>query len=210
MEILKSDSLFYPHRLKERLGISAPDLYCLGNIDILTNENIECVGVAGSRKTNQHNLQITKSLCRRLVNNGYAIVSGYAAGVDTVAHLTALEHNSPTVIVLAEGIDRFKIKQNYTQYWNWDNVVVVSQYPPNIVWSGSNAMKRNKTIIALSKVMLIPESGTTGGTWDAGNSSIKMKVPLYVLHNECVGNTQLIRSGGIAIDSSFKVIKNET
>ena len=42
-------------------------------------------------------------------------------------------------------------------------------------------MKRNKTIIGLSKAMILIESGLKGGTFAAGEETLSAKCPLFVI-----------------------------
>ncbi|MBI4764912.1 MAG: DNA-processing protein DprA [Deltaproteobacteria bacterium] len=77
---------------------------------------------------------------------------------------------------------------------------MVSEFLPGIPWSVRNAIQRNKTICALSKAMILIESGTNGGSMEAGRSSLNMKVPLFApvyggMPDSAVGNRQLLKEG---------------
>jgi predicted Rossmann fold nucleotide-binding protein DprA/Smf involved in DNA uptake len=73
-------------------------------------------------------------------------------------------------------------------------------------------MSRNKLVCALSKAIIVIESGPEqdkdgkrSGTFDAGKTALEMKIPLFVLSPRSLkkpppGNKQLIRLGGIEID----------
>ena len=118
-----------------------------------------------------------------------------------MVHLEALKEQCSTIIVLAEGIERFKINSELKNFWDWDNVLVISEFEPNSNWTVYNAIKRNKTIISLSKAMIVIEAGEKGGTFNAGDSTLKMKKPLFVVeyfnqHENNKGNELLIKKGG--------------
>ena len=49
-----------------------------------------CVAVVGSRKPSDEGIARTRRVVRELVKDGFTIVSGLAAGVDTAAHETAI------------------------------------------------------------------------------------------------------------------------
>ena len=128
------------------------------------------------------------------------IVSGYAAGVDMAAHRAALECGGTTVLVLCEGILNFNIKKEFKHIWDWERIAVVSEFLPGIPWSVRNAMQRNKTICALSRAMILIESGTKGGSIEAGRASLEMGVPLFApvyegIPDSAIGNQELLKKG---------------
>ena len=99
----------YPARLVEVLGESAPPvLFAAGNLSLLGRE---AVSFCGSRKSSDFGLAVTKDLAAGLANRGVNTVSGYAAGVDSAAHRSALEVGGVTTFVLAEGILQFRPKR---------------------------------------------------------------------------------------------------
>lgn len=168
----------YPQSLLYLLKQNAPTvLSCMGNLDLLAKEK---VGVCGSRKASEKGLWIAQDCANQLANNDVCIVSGYANGIDMVAHKTALENGGDTIIVLPEGIDAFQIKHDLQEVWDWNRVLVISEFLPRDVWMASRAMKRNQTIIALSDVMLVIEAGETGGSLDAGLQTLGFGKPLFV------------------------------
>lgn len=83
------------------------------------------------------------------------------------AHRAALESGGTTILVLCEGILNFYFKKDFKDIWDWDRIAVISEFLPGIPWSVRNAMQRNKTICALSRAMLLVESGTNGESIEA-------------------------------------------
>jgi len=55
---------------------------------------------------------MARKLSRRLTAEGYTVVSGLAAGIDTVAHEAALERQGRTIAVIGSGLDHFYPRQN--------------------------------------------------------------------------------------------------
>ena len=49
-----------------------------------------------------------------------AVVSGYASGVDIQTHYWALKSGGTTIIVLPEGINKFYIKKELKDVWDWN------------------------------------------------------------------------------------------
>ena len=65
-------------------------------------------------------------------------------------------------------------------------------------------MKRNSTIIGLSDAMILVESGLTGGTFAAGEETLKRKRPLFVIDFAEPGpsaeaNPYFIKQGGMPV-----------
>jgi len=192
----------FPKQLSLILGYDAPPyLFVMGNKDLLKEKSI---GFCGSRKASEKGIEITRKCSKKLSSKGFCIVSGYAHGVDMAAHKTALENGGNTIFVLVDGILKYRAKKDIKDLLKKDNHLIVSQFPPFLSWTGRNAMKRNSTIIGLSRSMVLVESGKSGGTFAAGKASLKHNHPLFVVDFEKPGSTAeanpfFINSGGIPI-----------
>jgi DNA processing protein len=191
----------YPKRVLEQFGGKAPTLWALGNIDIL--ESV-AVGFCGSRQASVKGLSVACDAAGQLAETGVIVVSGNAAGVDLEAHRAALEVGGRTILVLPEGIDHFRVRKELRPYWDWSRVLVLSQFNPSAVWKSFRAMERNGLIIALSQAMIVIEAGETGGTLNAGYSTLKQAKPLFVaLYENMVdhakGNSMLLAKGGMRL-----------
>ena len=191
----------YPDSLK-LLGNHSPlVLSYIGNIELLKKNS---VGFCGSRKASSKGLSATKDCAEQLVKTNMVVVSGYASGVDLTAHKTALENNGETIIVIPEGINNFRIKNEIKEFWDLKKTLVLSEFLPDAAWSVSNAMQRNTTIVALSNAMILIESSANGGSMDAGLKTLEMKKPLYTpfyegMPDSAVGNRILIEKGAIKL-----------
>lgn len=192
----------YPDDLKRYLSTNTPSvLSYIGNLNLLNKKK---VGFSGSRKVSDKGIAITKDCVEQLSEKDICIVSGYAAGVDHIAHYTAIEQGAPTIIVLPEGIESFRIKKEFKDIWDWDRILVLSEFMPNDKWTASRAMLRNNTIIGLSDIVVVVEAGETGGSFDAGLKTIEkgkyLFVPQYgVVPNSALGNNMLINKGAFPI-----------
>jgi len=211
-KIIHLDHQDYPHKVESRLGDQAPPiLFCRGVASLL---NTRSVAVVGSRNMSEEAGAIVKRLANNLARSGFNVVSGYAKGVDTTAHVAALEGEGTTTIVLSYGILEFSAKRAFIDLPWQRNSLVVSQFYPREKWHARNAMIRNKLVVALSDAVIIIESGPEkdasgirSGTFDAGEAALKSKVPLFVLSpslfsHRVEGNETLIGRGGIEITSS--------
>ena len=203
----------YPERLKNVLGDNAPPyLFVKGNKNLLKNIG---VGFCGARSSSAQGLSIAAKCSEMLVNHGFNVVSGYAKGVDIAAHSAALKSNGMTTIVLAEGILRFCEKEEVKGLLNDNNHIIVSQFPPNLTWIARNAMQRNHLIIALSDAMILIEAGASGGTFAAGEATLKHNQPLFVVDyasppESASGNELLIKRGGLLLKQTREFEPNLT
>ncbi|MFO0969135.1 MAG: DNA-processing protein DprA [Gemmataceae bacterium] len=192
----------YPTRMKGVLADKAPPvLFVAGAIDLLQDR---AVGFCGSRDASEEGLRSAEKLARSLANEGLLVVSGHAQGVDEAAHRAALEAGGATALVLPEGILHFRPRPSLGAFLCEDRFVVVSEFPPSLPWSVSNAMQRNRTICGLVNALIVIEAGASGGTWEAGLEALKLGVPLFVLDFDqpmlsAPGNPLLVKKGGVPL-----------
>ena len=123
------------------------------------------------------------------------------------SHEAALTNNGRTIIVLPEGVDHFRIKKSIKDAWDWNRVLVISQFAPNAVWRADRAMERNKLIVGLSNAVIVLEAREQGGTLNAGFTALEMRKPLFVaiydeMNGSREGNQLLIERGGIPLRRS--------
>ena len=91
----------YPAMLAE---IADPPilLYAMGDSDLLGSPQI---GIVGTRRPTQYGRAVAERLSRDLALEGLTITSGMARGIDSKAHVGALEAGGKTIAVLGTGVD---------------------------------------------------------------------------------------------------------
>lgn len=190
------------------LGINgtgrAPILSAMGNLSLLEMPGL---GFCGSRKASVKGITVAEDCAEQAVKAGFAVISGYAAGVDFAAHRAALASGGATVLVLAKGIERFSIRQELKPVWDWERALVISQFSPNATWKVWRAMQRNEVIIGLSCAMVVIEAGEKGGTIAAGLRTLELGKPLFVADYENIetvapGNALLLAKGATRLRRS--------
>ena len=187
----------YPSALGKIRG-APPFLFYLGPSDLLTAAG---VGVCGSRNASDEGLRAAAVCGEVATQRGLTVISGYARGVDMTTHVSALADGGTTVIVLAEGIDRFRVKRGaVAEVWDPKRVVVVSQFSPTRPWSAGGAMTRNNVIIGLSLALIVVEAGEKGGTLAAGTRALELNRRVIALEFAQIprGNAVLLQRGAIA------------
>lgn len=192
----------YPAALKRFLSVNTPPvLSYIGNLELLYKRRI---AFSGSRKVSQKGVGITRDCVNQLSGDDVCIVSGYAAGVDLAAHEEAIKSGASTIIVMPEGINNFRVKKELRTVWDWNKVLVISEFMPSDKWTSSRAMARNNTILGLSDMVFVIEAGTTGGSLDAGVKALSGGKPLFVpqygvVPESAAGNDILIARGAFPI-----------
>jgi DNA protecting protein DprA len=204
IKVLSRDSSDYPKRLGEVLGNKAPPtLYYWGNLDLLNGPS---VGFCGSREASDKGIAVAADVAKQVVALGWVVVSGHARGVDTTAHRTALENGGSTIIVAPEGLLTFKLRAELKRIAKPEHILIISEFAPEARWTVYHAMTRNRTIIGLSDAMVLVESRTEGGTFEAGNTTLRLKTPLFVveyrINTHSSGNTYFLQQGAIALHKS--------
>ncbi len=188
----------YPAQLEASLGENAPPLLTLwGALTLLHRAGIAS---SGSRHTSSEGIERAQNLAAQAAERGITVISGHAPGTDIAAHYAALTHDGTTILVLPEGVMRFRANAELQPFMESGRVAVVSEFPPQMPWSAQNAMIRNQTIIGLAQALIIIEAGDSGGTLDAGRRALKLAVPVYVLSLSspppgAAGNALLISEG---------------
>lgn len=187
----------------------SPMLFVKGQKKRLMSDSI---AIVGARDVSDKGIRVARKLAGDLASEGINVVSGYAKGVDSEAHLGALEAAGTTTLVLPNGINQLRQKNEFKKF-NWDqDVLAVSQFDSDTKWFARNAMARNKLVCALSKAVIVIESGPErdahgkmSGTFNTAKAALDMNLPLFVVNPNCLdnpptGNATLIALGGYSLD----------
>jgi DNA processing protein len=156
----------YPDRLKH--CIDGPIvLFASGNLDF---QNRRMISIVGTRQITSYGTEFCKKLIEDLAVFNPIIVSGFAYGVDIVAHQAAMENNLQTVGVLAHGLNQIypkthkkyvaKMEQNggfLTEFWSSSNP------------DKENFVRRNRIVAGMSEATIVIESAEKGGSLITAN-----------------------------------------
>ena len=127
IEIISIEDEEYPSLLKE---IYNPPIciYIIGRKNILNNTSI---AIVGCRDATEYGKQTAKDFAYKLSKNGFNIVSGLARGIDSYAHIGAVNAKNKTVAVLGNGLDMIYPKENTKLARSIINEggCIISEYP---------------------------------------------------------------------------------
>lgn len=180
----------YPSRLavaNERV----PLIYYRGNINLVDKKS---VSVVGARAASEKGLARAARLARILAQNGIVVVSGLAAGVDTAALTSCMEHGGSAIGVIGTPIDEVYPKQNAgLQREIAQNHLLVSQVPfyryahQPFDSKRQYFRERNVTMAAISNATVIVEASDKSGSLIQANACIKQGRDLFIMKS-CLDN----------------------
>jgi DNA processing protein len=129
-------------------------LYYKGSIELLSSPKISIVG---TRRPSPYTRAMTYELSKKLSHAGVVIVSGAAAGVDTLAHEGA--GAAHTIAVMPCGIRHRYPTSNSAMIENIEkNGLVLSQFDPDFSATHWSFVIRNEIVVALGEALIVTEA----------------------------------------------------
>lgn len=144
-------------------------LYYAGTWEIA---ELPAVSVVGTRRPSAEGLRRARKLAKLLVETGWTVVSGLAAGIDTAAHNGALEAGGRTIAVLGTPLSETYPPENAELQRRLAREQLVISQVPLLRYLGQRNPKanrfffpeRNVTMSALTRATIIVEASNTSGT----------------------------------------------
>ena len=195
-------------------------LYLQGRASLLGQASVALVG---SRHASAQGLDHARSFARALSAQGWAVISGLAAGIDGAAHEGALAGlddaarqglaGGSTVAVIGTGIDRVypashrKLAQRIV-----DQGLIVSEFSIGTPPLAANFPQRNRLIAGLSRGTLVVEAALRSGSLITARLAAEagrevMALPGSLLAAQSAGCHALIRQGAALVTSVDQVLE---
>ena len=159
-KIIKRDALYPPAlRAYERM----PDvLYVKGE---LPSPSCKSVAIVGARGCSNYGKQEALRFARSLARAGVQVISGMARGIDSWAHIGALEEGGKTFAVLGSGVDVCYPPSHAHLYLRLcEEGGVLSEQEPGAPALPHHFPLRNRIISALSDLVLVVEARKKSGS----------------------------------------------
>jgi DNA processing protein len=178
---------------------SAPTiLFVEGDPGVLSHLS-DAVSIVGSRAASPYGLQVTKRLVAELAQVPRATVSGGAIGIDAQVHSTSVEHNLPTIAVMAGGLDRKYPKANFPLFTRIrERGAVLSELPPGVAPTRWRFLQRNRLIAALTPTTVLIEAGIQSGSIRTANNALELDRELLAVPGSILSGTSAGTNGLIA------------
>ena len=138
-----------------------------------------CVALVGSRAASSYGEHVTATVASGLCDNGFAVLSGGAFGIDGAAHRAALGSGGTTAAVMACGIDRDYPAAHAQLLREIARVgAVISEYPPGTTAAKHRFLTRNRLVAALGGATVVVEAGRRSGAANTAAWARKLGRPL--------------------------------
>ena len=183
-------------------------LFYKGNLDLL---KFPKVAVVGSRACSKQGVKSVEKVIQGLENE-LVIVSGLARGIDTAAHMAALQNGGKTIAVIGTGLDVFYPKANKRlQDYIGNDHLVLSEYGPGEQPLKFHFPARNRIIAGLCRGVIVAEAKMRSGSLITCERAMEegrdvFAIPGSILDGLSDGCHHLIQEGAKLVASGQDVL----
>lgn len=166
------------------------------------------VAVVGTRRASAYGRAQASRFARALAEAGIPVVSGGAAGIDTAAHLAALETGGATVAVVACGLDISYPAANRALFERIvaEGGAVLSEYPLGAGPEPWRFPARNRIIAGMTRLTALVETPEGSGALITARNAAEYGRDVWVVpgpvdSGRSRGGHRLIQDGAFLADS---------
>jgi DNA processing protein len=205
--VIQSDEN-YPETLRQIYDPPAV-LYVKGEL-LARDKN--SVAIVGSRLTTHYGMEVARKLAYQLAYIGVTIVSGGARGIDSSAHLRALNANGRTIAVLGTGINLVFPAENAELFERIAaQGALITQFPFNRKADKQSFHIRNRLVAGMTLGTVVVEANLTSGALITArmandNGRQVFAVPGRIDSPRSKGCHELIKNGGAKLCESAEDI----
>ncbi|MBP5448577.1 MAG: DNA-processing protein DprA [Spirochaetales bacterium] len=170
------------------------------------------IGFVGTRHPTESGVRLAKDYGDYFASQGFTIVSGLAAGVDSIGHNCAVEANIPTIAVMGCGIDRIYPADNkdLAKRILDGGGAIVSEYAPGAGTQKWRFPRRNRIIVGLSRSVFLAQAAQRSGSLITAYLTTDYNRDLFIApppesEDEFVGNRRLIEIGAACLHSPQEI-----
>lgn len=171
------------------------------------------IAVVGMRKATPYGTETASRISRDLAKAGVTVVSGGARGIDSASHEGALAGQTPTVVVLACGLDKVYPPENKNLFQEviCTGGTLISEYPPGTPPLGRQFPARNRIIAGMSRGILVVEAAERSGALITSDFALEegrdvFAVPGNIWLPSSKGTNQLLRNGAFCCTSAKDIL----
>lgn len=201
----------YPELLK---NISDPPavIYYRGSLDDCNLKRT--LAVVGSRKASYNAKEELSKIISQFAGTDICIVSGLASGIDSQAHISALDNGLKTIGVIASGLNFFYPSNNKYLYEKIEdgNGAVISEYFPTFEPLKFRFPQRNRIVSGLSYGTLVVEASLKSGALITANLTLEqgrelMCMPGLISNPNTEGIYKLLKNGATLVTSADDILE---
>lgn len=186
-----------------------PLLYCYGAMAAT-----QChIAMVGSRKATAYGKLNAKTLAGELAAEGIGVVSGMARGIDTAAHIGALEGGGRTVAVLGSGLECVYPAENLKlSHRIAENGAVISEFALDAKPEPHHFPQRNRIISGMALGTVVVEAADRSGSLITARLAAEQgrevfAVPGSIHAATARGTHNLIRQGAKLVENAGDIIE---
>ncbi len=152
----------YPKRLLNCYD-SPTLLYYKGEADL---NAMQIVSIIGTRTNTDYAKQFVEKIVKELAAQKIIVVSGLAYGVDALAHKASLKFKTPTIGVLAHGLDQVYPAEHSGMAKDMikNEGGLLTEFSSKTKPDKHNFPSRNRIVAGMSDATIVVETGMKGGS----------------------------------------------
>lgn len=197
----------YPPLLAQ-IDDAPPILFMRGHMHLLVKK---AVAVVGSRNASINGRRFAQTIAAALGDAGYLVVSGMARGIDTAAHLGAIQ--TGTIAALGGGVDVIYPRENTDLYNNLiETGAVCSEVPMGTTPQARHFPRRNRIISGMSRAIVVLEAGAKSGSLITARMALEQNREVFAVPGppqdpRVKGSNALIRDGAYLTETADDVLQ---
>ena len=203
-------------------------LYVQGHPGVLAHRGgplvqmAQCLAIVGSRHPTAQGSSNAHAFAHNLVQQGWTVVSGLAAGIDAAAHagaLAAVPHGTTalaTIAVVGTGLDQIYPRQHQALAQGIaQHGLILSEFPLGTPPLAANFPKRNRIIAGLSCGTLVVEAALASGSLITARLASEQgrevfAIPGSIHAPQAKGCHALIRQGAKLVETAQDILEELT
>lgn len=176
-------------------------------------EQTPLIGIVGTRKATPYGMRAAYRYGGQIAACGGLVVSGGAAGIDTMALEGALAAGGTVLCVFGSGVDVYYPARNRSLFEEiLTRGCLISEYPPRSEALSWHFPRRNRILSGISNGVLVVEAPQRSGALITARLAMEQgrevfAVPGNVDVEACAGSNALLQDYGIAALSGWDVMK---
>lgn len=172
------------------------------------------LAIVGTRRLSMYGKQAACKIAREISQSGMTIVSGLAQGIDTLAHLAAVENKGRTIAVIGSGIDWqsvFPPGNKRLAQMIIENGALVSEYCPGTASLKHHFPARNRIVSGLALGTLVVEAPEKSGALLTARHALDQNrevfaIPGPIFSETSLGPNNLIKIGAKLVTQTSDIL----
>lgn len=144
-----------------------------------------CIAIVGSRRCTKKGLQTARNIAGYFASRGYTIVSGMAPGIDTAAHVGAMDVCGKTIAILGSSLSYQDLRHPYQESQQMiarilrDGGTVLTEYESGKATT-ERYKARNRLIVGMSLVTIAVQAERQSGTMNSVHTAVRYRREVWV------------------------------